>query len=187
MTGHLYVIYGWKMHLEDALGCIFSDVPGVIRGFGFFNIRPLHPGDPSGVDQVPDCIPAALIHGFALFIQSHLVAFCATSVMVHMGLLFAAPVTPSLVRAVQIERPANPRQPTSTGSQRAAPNFSCFPRSTLCYQSWAVESGLMYIVFCAHWRVVTVFSHGPLAVCSVCVLKKCACSGRATQQCECSL
>lgn len=33
--------------------------------------------------------------------------------------LFAAPVTPSLVRAVQLECPANPQQHTSTGSQRA--------------------------------------------------------------------
>lgn len=51
----------FKIHIQDALGCIISDVPRVIGGFGSFNIRPSHPGDPPGVDQDPDCIPATVI------------------------------------------------------------------------------------------------------------------------------
>lgn len=94
------------MHLQDALGCIIS-VPGVIGGFGSFNITPPHPGDPSGVDQVPDCISAATIHGLTLFNQCHRVAFSAASVMGPKARLFAAPEIPNTATALHVERPAN--------------------------------------------------------------------------------
>lgn len=62
---------GFKVHLCDELGCIVSDVPGVLRGIVFFNIRSPHPGDPARFDQVPACIPAATSQRCPLFNQSH--------------------------------------------------------------------------------------------------------------------
>lgn len=99
----------------DALGCIITDVPGVSRGFGSLNIRPPRSGDPAGLDQVPASIPVATSHEFALFIQSNLVAFSAASApaIPH----FADPDIPRAVKALQSQRPAKTRQPTSTGSQ----------------------------------------------------------------------
>ena len=56
------------------IGCF-----GVILGsLGVFNIIHPHPGDPAGVDQVLTCVPVA-VHGSALLIQTHLVAFSAAS------------------------------------------------------------------------------------------------------------
>ena len=46
-----------------------SLVLGFIGGFGSFNIRSSFPSDPAEIDYFPACIPMAIIHGLALFIQ----------------------------------------------------------------------------------------------------------------------
>lgn len=92
--------------------------PGVIGFFGSFNIRCPHPGDPTGVDQTPSCVPAAVAHGSALLIQSQREAFCAASVADLIAFLLAFPVMPRFLNTLQSDRPANPLQPTSIGSQR---------------------------------------------------------------------
>lgn len=58
-----------------------------------------------------------LSHAGTLFIQNHRVAFSAASGMKRMAPLLTAPVTPSSARALQIKRPGNPQQPTSSGWQ----------------------------------------------------------------------
>ena len=90
-----------KIHISDVLGCILSDVPGVIRDLGSLNIRLHHPAVPASVNQVPACIPAATSHGSFQFIQSHLVAFSVASVMERMSPFFAALVILSTDRALQ--------------------------------------------------------------------------------------
>ncbi len=89
--------------------------PGIIGCFGSRNIIHPRPGDPAGVDQAPTYIPVA-VHGSALLIQSHLVAFSAASHAYRMALFLATPVTPKRLRTLQSERPAKPLQPTSIGS-----------------------------------------------------------------------
>ncbi len=60
--------------------------PGIIGCFGSRNIIHPRPGDPARVDQAPTYVPVA-IHGSALLIQSHLVAFSAASLADWMALL----------------------------------------------------------------------------------------------------
>ncbi len=98
--------------------------PGIIGCFVSRNIIHPHPGDPAGVDQAPTCVPVA-IHGSALLIQSHLVAFSAASFADWMDIFLATPETPKRLRTLQSEHPAKPLQPTSTieGSPASLPAF----------------------------------------------------------------
>lgn len=67
----------------------------------------------------PQLVPWQLNHGSALFIQSHLEAFSAASVLLQMALLLLSPVMPSAVYALQRDCPAKPLHPTSTGKHLA--------------------------------------------------------------------
>ena len=102
---------------SDAPAHILSNVPGVIRCFGSFNIRHPRPGDPASVDQAVTCVQVAFAcpHGSPLLIQSHLEAFSAASVMFLMALLLAVPVMPRALKALWRECPTNPLLPTSMG------------------------------------------------------------------------
>lgn len=64
---------------------------------GLSHIRHPLSGGPAEVHDASACAPAALSHGSALFIQSHLEAFSAASVLLRMALLLLSPVMPSAV------------------------------------------------------------------------------------------
>lgn len=64
---------------------------------GLSNIRHPLSGGPAEVHDASACAPAAFIHGSALFIQSHLEAFSAASVLFRMALLLLSPVMPNAV------------------------------------------------------------------------------------------
>lgn len=64
------------------------------------------------------CVPTAYAHRSALLTQSHQVTFSAASVADLITFLFASPVIPNSLNTLQSDRPANPLQPTSEGSQR---------------------------------------------------------------------
>ena len=82
---------------DAKLGHIISDGPEIIECFGPFNIRHPLSGGPAEVHDVSACAPAAFNHGSALFIQSHLEAFSAASVLLRMALLLLSPVMPRAV------------------------------------------------------------------------------------------
>jgi len=58
-------------------------------------------------------------HGSPLLSHSHLEALSAASVVLRMPLLFLSPSMPKLLKALAIERAANPLHPTSTGRHLA--------------------------------------------------------------------
>lgn len=90
--------------------------PGFIGCFRSCNIRHSHQGDPARNYQSPTCIPAAVVHGSPLLIESHVEALSAPSVMVLMARIFTAPVR---VKTLLSEQPVKPLQLTSTEWQQA--------------------------------------------------------------------
>lgn len=98
---------------------IISNVSWVHRVFRVF-IHP-RPGNPAVVDQAAACVQVAFTcpHGSPLWIQSHLEAFSAASVVFLMALLLADPVMPNALKVLWSERPTNPLLPTSMGIHRA--------------------------------------------------------------------